>query len=593
MSEAATPIVKRLHISGLTPTFSKEALQDRLSSYGEVLALDGCDDDFCTQVGVRRTYAFATLRATPAQIARCMNTLSGAIWKGAKLRVGEAKPVWHERLAMERAKTAKDDPQARALLHRKKWLRKRPWIGMEAYDMSPITPERVADGEWGWKRTPTGHLVRPMHMRLTHPIPRPMDSERPPSRSHTVRRAPRVTIDPTRYTREHLTGSMLDALPDAVDHWRWVWDDEAAQWLAYDTSGACVATEAGPRARAVPTEVQDEDKDAWPVEIEPCPSAPENVDELPDTLFEQQDDVPDTLFDETQPATGHAASTAGHWWDEDESMPQDHLPTSTQARKTAVLDDSDFSDGYEETEHTTPAPSGHAEHARAMHLLQGLFGADVQDTSSAPAAPTTSPDTMHHEEEDEDDDEAIRALASTQAVSPESPSPMASAAAPEVPAVPASAPVQETVQMDSLKDMFQPTEEEGTFTLFGHLDEEDLDLDMQMDDVVTGGEAPVSTPVAPISVPMSTTSLPPMTTPWSMSSSTLLPTLFQRGSAPFWKVDTDQEIEQRWLDRRGEMTQTYRRMHREALKKRKRRVVGSRAGAQQGGHAPARGAVAG
>lgn len=95
MSEASIPITKRLHISGLTPQFSQDALRERLSTYGKVLDIVGSEDSYLNGVGQRRPYAFATLQTTPQQLAKCMNTLSGAVWKGAKIRVGEAKPPWH------------------------------------------------------------------------------------------------------------------------------------------------------------------------------------------------------------------------------------------------------------------------------------------------------------------------------------------------------------------------------------------------------------------------------------------------------------------------------------------------------------------
>ena len=75
--DGADVLVKRLHISGLTPNFSREALRERLESYGRVLDLIGCDDSFTNGVGQRRPYAFATIETTQPQLARCLNTLSG------------------------------------------------------------------------------------------------------------------------------------------------------------------------------------------------------------------------------------------------------------------------------------------------------------------------------------------------------------------------------------------------------------------------------------------------------------------------------------------------------------------------------------
>lgn len=92
---ADEPITKRLHISGLTPAITAADLTRRLGSYGAVTALDGLGKR--DALGNERPYAYATLSTTKGKLSKCMNVLSGAVWKGAKLRVGEAKPDFHER----------------------------------------------------------------------------------------------------------------------------------------------------------------------------------------------------------------------------------------------------------------------------------------------------------------------------------------------------------------------------------------------------------------------------------------------------------------------------------------------------------------
>lgn len=105
-------IVKRLHISGLTPQISSSDLSGRFSSFGTVKALDGLGK--LDAVGLPRRYAYITLESTKEQLAKCttsstyysylinnlflgLNVLSGTTWKGAKLRIGEAKPDFYER----------------------------------------------------------------------------------------------------------------------------------------------------------------------------------------------------------------------------------------------------------------------------------------------------------------------------------------------------------------------------------------------------------------------------------------------------------------------------------------------------------------
>lgn len=564
MSHASIPITKRLHISGLTPQFSQDALRERLSTYGEVLDIVGLEDSYVNGVGQRRPYAFATLRTTPQQLAKCMNTLSGAVWKGAKLRVGEAKPQWHERMATERAKLGAGDMQKKELDRQRRRLRKRPWIGMEAHDMQPVTLERVQNGEWGWKVTPAGHLIRPMLMRPPRPIPRPADAD--VKKRHAIHRAHRLLIDPIRYSREHLSGRMFEALTQEDDaQLRWHWNDENREWQAFDSHGLCVATDTGPRERFKPLIVASTDE------------PPE--DEVPATLFGQNELTPEDLPETLQ--TSHAdqwwnegdasnelfdapqTSQTDSWWKEADEPPAAKLHPIP---RTNLMDDGDFSDGYEETEHVPVQAQD--EKKLALDVVMNLFGESYADE---PEPASVNLLDNHTQEAPPDASYGIK----TEASKP-----------------------SETVHMESLKNMFQPTEDSGSLALFGSLvDENDM---VEDDDAIAGilgaPTAPSEQAHTPTPVPKLATStrIPPFTTPFTLASSTpsLLPALLQRGSAPFWKVDTDEEIHERWLSKRSDITQTYRQLHRDAIKKRKRRVVGSRAGVQHGGLAPVRGAMA-
>jgi len=104
---------KRIIVSGLTHTISISDLTNRFSAFGVVKAVDGLGK--LDALGQPRKYAFVTLESTPAMHAKCtytssiscfwsatnnflgFNLLSGTIWKGTKLRLGEAKPDYAER----------------------------------------------------------------------------------------------------------------------------------------------------------------------------------------------------------------------------------------------------------------------------------------------------------------------------------------------------------------------------------------------------------------------------------------------------------------------------------------------------------------
>ncbi|TKY88095.1 hypothetical protein EX895_002805 [Sporisorium graminicola] len=224
---------KRLHISGLTAAFSKEDLERRFSTFGTVIALDGLGKR--DALGQLRPFAYLTLQAPPQQIKRCMNLLSGSVWKGATLRIGEAKPDYQQRIHLETEKRRREEEEKAS--HPKKPKRLPPGMGLESPHLDPVDQAAVESGlAWGWKRTPAGHLIRPLRMRPSHPLPRPSRTStlsridateneeddqqqqqesssrrarvnpRPPTKAH------RITIDPTRYGAIHLSGDLLESL---------------------------------------------------------------------------------------------------------------------------------------------------------------------------------------------------------------------------------------------------------------------------------------------------------------------------------------------------------------------------------------------
>lgn len=93
-SSTSSPLVVRLHISGLdsarvTPT----DLETRFNTFGQALSISRWPPPL-NAVGQPQNFAYVTLKSTPEQIHRCMNLLSGTMWKGGKIRVAEAKKDW-------------------------------------------------------------------------------------------------------------------------------------------------------------------------------------------------------------------------------------------------------------------------------------------------------------------------------------------------------------------------------------------------------------------------------------------------------------------------------------------------------------------
>ncbi|KAK0202997.1 hypothetical protein DFS33DRAFT_1344195 [Desarmillaria ectypa] len=196
-------ITKRLHISGLTPSLSPADLSKRLSTFGTVKALDGFG--LLDGVGQPRKFGYATLEATPAQLAKCLNVLSGTTWKGAKLRIGDAKPDFAQKIEKERAEAQEAPPP-------KKKRRCSKYTAVEAEDMTLVTPQN-AHSRAGWTVTTLGGIMRPMRMRPKRPL---MPLPKPPAggkvskkRKIPLVRARRRTIDMRRWKGAHLTGVFL------------------------------------------------------------------------------------------------------------------------------------------------------------------------------------------------------------------------------------------------------------------------------------------------------------------------------------------------------------------------------------------------
>ncbi|CAD6890786.1 unnamed protein product [Tilletia controversa] len=98
------PTTTRLHVSGLNPEVTEAELRARFTSFGEVLAVDGWPAG-TNALGVPITYAFLTLRTTQGKLARCLSILNNSAWKGSKLRIGEARPLYKDRLSKEAEQT--------------------------------------------------------------------------------------------------------------------------------------------------------------------------------------------------------------------------------------------------------------------------------------------------------------------------------------------------------------------------------------------------------------------------------------------------------------------------------------------------------
>ncbi|KAI6154334.1 hypothetical protein EDD17DRAFT_1490487 [Pisolithus thermaeus] len=213
---AETVVTKRLHVSGLTPSITSTDILHRLSAFGSVKSLDGFGK--LDALGDPRPFAYVTLEGKEKDLAKCMNVLSGSTWKGTKLRIGEAKPDYRQRIAY--LNSLSPPPPRTSRSNRRQLAFASPTLD------TPLSRDDAAKTA-GWVVMPSGRVVRPMRMRPERPLEpmhavgggqraRGKTSEKvgkkgkkrkvPPSRARSR------TIDPTKWDSTYLTGALLETI---------------------------------------------------------------------------------------------------------------------------------------------------------------------------------------------------------------------------------------------------------------------------------------------------------------------------------------------------------------------------------------------
>ncbi|KAI0741329.1 hypothetical protein C8Q80DRAFT_1259810 [Daedaleopsis nitida] len=530
-------ITKRIHISGLTPAITAKDLTDRFTSFGTVTSIDGFGK--LDGVGQPRKYAYATLETTKGKLARCMNLLSGVTWKGAKLRLGEAKPDFRERIAKEHAELKRAAEEAEDSSPKKRRRLPRGVQGVHARDMSLVTPENVST-RGGWRVTPTGRLVRPLRMRPSHPLPEPLDAAKPKEKERgqgkkekirkRVRDAPtrarRKTIDPTKWGSQHLKGIFLE---------------NAAAYIP---------------PRPLPSRHTEQD-----IAIDGNSENAEN-ESSDESSEEEEEETSDSSPESTNsPPPGNAPA-------------QRNTPASVAASRSSLQTSSIARELVEEKN-------------QSLGLLQSLFGdqedwggaesvgSDVEVDEDTPVARLSEqPDVPAAE-----DAGAVMDVDEVNEPEPGSPEPQPQDGLAMAPAG----------RKANLKDLFAPREEEAHgfspaagFSLLGHLDldldlDEDFDFQAAVPSTLSRPSAPVQ-PVQPTVHVAHTVSLD-ATRPFFFPSDhagakgrVMDPTHWRTW---FYRTDSPEAIRARWEETKGELTAGWKRRHREAIKSRRRRGGGA------------------
>ncbi|KAI6008091.1 hypothetical protein EDC04DRAFT_3146498 [Pisolithus marmoratus] len=218
MAKEGTLVTKRLHISGLTPSITSTDVHRRLSTFGSVKSLDGFGK--LDALGDPRPFAYATLEGKEKDLARCMNVLSGSTWKGTKLRIGEAKPDYRQRIDYL---NSRPPPPPRTTRSKR----------LQLVVVSPVldTPLSRDDAVKmpGSAMPPSGRVIRHMRTRPERPLEpthatggvqrtRGQSGEKGKKGRKTKDpplRARRRMIDPTKWESTYLTGALLEMVVDA------------------------------------------------------------------------------------------------------------------------------------------------------------------------------------------------------------------------------------------------------------------------------------------------------------------------------------------------------------------------------------------
>ncbi|PPQ98012.1 hypothetical protein CVT26_003074 [Gymnopilus dilepis] len=571
------PITKRLIISGLTPSISVDDISRRLSTFGTVKAADGFG--LPDGVGQPRKFGYVTLETTVGKLAKCMNLLSGSTWKGAKLRFGEAKPDFRERIALENQKASEEPPKKK---------RKRHTSGVLAEDMSLVTPENAAERP-GWKVSSLGRITRPIKMRPAHPLVEPQEEKKvkpsavgKPDKKKKKKvkdpdtRARRRVIDMTKYGSTHLKGVFLDLEVTVPSKKK---DEPPMESVDVDTADSSeseaeetpvVAPVANP-SRSLPEAPKTiAGPSKLPVQstpLSPPPPKPSAVQPTSTTVATSAAEAPSDILQEKLQSLNLLSSLFGTAGDGDdwtgyESVGSD-IDVDELTKGDVMLVDEDDNPGFE------------------IVPKEGKSVSKSKKTAMHPASAEEDEATMDVEQP-----------------SPTMPPPKQQ----ETPA---------QAQKSTLKDLFAPREEEGGFSLLGH-----LNADIELDDSIpflidepTQETGQQREPTAPSTLPVHAPPAAAITLQAQPSRAPIVldpkrPLFFpipedstlnrarQRdifdiikdngwnwrdpavGFFPSSAPNAEEEIKKRWEEVKGDLTRDWKRRHREALKVSRRKRGG-------------------
>ena len=305
----------------------------------------------------------------------------------------------------------------------------------------------------GWKKTPAGHLVRPLQLRPAHPIPVPQpvlptdvkgkgkatphpetSGDKPKRKkkmsNRPTKRARILTIDPTRYPRSHLTGPLLEAEAEAVDAdgspssgdvpgSRWACEESKGKdgmlerrWNLIDKAGSVLRTElvSTPDRKAASAKAPQANLDTNTQDSSESSSSSSSVSSSSSSASSTS--TSDSSDSESEPKSGGEAIPRLQKFTADDGRIWQTTPYDPDA-------EAEFSDGYDELSGVVKAAGGTkaalklqdvtAERSETMNLLAQMFGSEL-DPEEERDGTLEFAEVQKGDEEDDDDDDLFAGL---------------------------------------------------------------------------------------------------------------------------------------------------------------------------------------
>ncbi|BFZ62173.1 hypothetical protein YB2330_003255 [Saitoella coloradoensis] len=561
--DPSVAVEKRIFVGGLTPSIPVSDIESRLKSFGQILKPVELVNKNDVQI-----FAYTTINITGAQWGKLRQYLNGSKYKGATLRIEEAKPSWKDirekEVERERVNPTAVFPHPR----KKRKYDSEVEYGREVDKIDVVmTDGAVKKESTKWVRGRYGRAIALMHVFDQKKNQRKLVFDPKKQRDFLVK----LWGNPT-------TGDIT-----------WQYDEERDCWVdSHGRERAELPLEAAPRditqARTIGERAGHVEEAPAPI---PAPAWDAEPEQLPDRVLAK-------LAEEALKKVDRPS-----WIDED----SDDEPLYHKERGFELVNthDPNLVEHLDEDEAAAAARIA-AEKSKNLDILKGLIGAEqveeVQERKERERArvvekswsgtarfdPTAEdaeqyeahseeekevPELRIEEMEDEEEGDAVARLTGS--------------AMPKV-----SQEIDSTVNVGNLKTMFTPGETDTGFSLFGGADlGSDIDEDGEEEEEETYDEPaaePVHTSVDTSNYRVANTVPLSNKRGWLPSNphnqnylffphygtNLASRSVFHDDGKVFWRTKSEEEIREAWRAKKIELTRDWKSKRRDALRRKKK-----------------------